>query len=208
MRRFRLPVAALLGLCVLAAAMLAAESAQTETTAAVRAVTQVAAGEVLTAEKLETVEVDVAAVPGAHLGEMDDYLGRTAAAAMPEGSVVLTTQLVGPGLLAGYEPGTVAVPVRPADPSMIAVLSAGQRVDVTASSEAAEDESGAVRLAQAAPVLWIPQNESENWLGANQQSGQVVIIAVDSQTAASIAEAGHQGRLHLSLVSADSDQID
>lgn len=200
-RRFRVPVALLLGLCAAAAAMLAAESSQVETTTAVRLTSSVAAGEVLTAELLEESAVDVEAVPMEHIGEIEEFAGRTAATALPAGALVHPSQMVGPGLLQGHGPGTVAVPVRPSDASMIGLLSPGQHVDVTASPDAPEAERGTRRIAESAPVLWIPQGESENWLGAAEQASQVVILAVDSATAAAIAEASHQGRLHLSLVS-------
>lgn len=200
-RRFRVPVALLLGLSAAAVAVLAAESSQVETTEAVRVTEAVAAGEVLTTELLEQASVDSAAVPAEYGADPEEFVGRTAAAALPEGAVVHAAQLVGPGLLEGHPVGTVAVPVRPADASMIRLLSPGQHVDVTASSDAAESAGRTRRLAEAAPVLWIPQDESENWLGAAEHSSQVVILAVDAETAEAIAEAGHQGRLHLSLVS-------
>lgn len=194
-------MALVLGLCAAAAAMLAAESSQVETTTAVRVTAPVAAGDVLTAELLEEAAVDVEAVPAEHIGEAEEYAGRTAATALPTGALVHPAQMVGPGLLQGHGPETVAVPVRPSDASMIGLLSPGQHVDVTASSDAPESEGGTQRIAESAPVLWIPQGESENWLGAAEQARQVVILAVDSATAAAIAEASHQSRLHLSLVS-------
>ena len=200
-RRFRIPVALVLGLCAAAAAMLAAESSQVETTTAVRVTSSVAAGEVLTAELLEEAEVDVEAVPAEHIGEIDECAGRTAATALPAGALVHPSQMVGPGLLQGHGAETVAVPVRPSDASMIGLLSPGQHVDVTASSDAPESAGGTQRIAESAPVLWVPQGESENWLGAAEQASRVVILAVDSETASAIAEASHQGRLHLSLVS-------
>jgi len=194
-------VALVLGLCAAAAAMLAAESAQVETTTAVRVAAPVAAGDVLTTELLEEAAVDVEAVPAEHVGQVEQYAGRTAATALPAGALVHPSQMVGPGLLQGHDSDTVAVPVRPSDASMISLLSPGQHVDVTASSDAPESADGTQRIAESAPVLWIPQGESENWLGAGEQARKVVILAVDSETAAAIAEAGHQGQLHLSLVS-------
>lgn len=181
--------------------MLGAESAQMETADAVRLTHPVAAGEVLTSGVLEAAEVDAEAVPAGHRGVVEDYLGETAASALPAGAVVHPSQLVGPGLLEGHDAGTVAVPVRPADASMIGLLSPGQLVDVTASSDAPEMEAGTTRVAEAAPVLWIPQGEADDWLGTGHQSTQVVILAVDPETAGAIAEAEHQGRLHISLVS-------
>lgn len=203
LRRVRLPLALLLGLCAAATAMLAVEGSEADTTAAIRLSAPVAAGETLTEDMLEQGEVDAGVVPDQHSGEMEDYVGRTAATSLPEGAVVHTSQLVGPGLLEGFDGSTVAVTVRPADGSMIEVLSPGQRVDVTTSSEAPESENSAHRIAEAAPVLWIPQREGENWLQNSQQDSSVVIIGVDSSTARDIAEASHRSRLHLSLVGSE-----
>ncbi len=166
-----------------------------------RVTTDVAAGEVLSTAVLEETEIDAAAVPEGQPAPLEDLLGETLAVALPAGALVHHTQLVGPGLLEGYPPGTVAVPVRPSDTAIIGLLTPGQRVAVTASSDAPEAQEGPQRIAEAAPVLWIPQDESENWLGTSSQDRNVVILAVDSATAAQIAEAGHSGRLHLSLVS-------
>lgn len=201
MRRFRIPLAVLLGVCAAAAALLAGEHSTAETTVAVRVTADVAAGDVLSAAVLEETEIDAAAVPGNHPLQMEDLLGETVAVALPAGALVNQTQLVGPGLLQGRPAGTVAVPVRPADTAIIGLLSPGQRVDVTASSDAPGAQEGSQRIAEAAPVLWIPQDESENWLGASSDARNVVILAVDAATAAQIAEASHSGRLHLTLVS-------
>jgi pilus assembly protein CpaB len=122
--------------------------------------------------------------------------------ALPAGAVVHPTQLVGPGLLTGHSPDTVAVPVRPADTALIGLLSPGQRVDVLASPETPKAAGESRRIAEAAPVIWIPQDESENWLGATSDSQNVVILAVDAPTAAQLAEATSSGRLHLTMVGA------
>ncbi len=201
-RRFRIPVAVLLGLCAALAALLAREHAGAETTTAVRATSDLVAGEVLSAAVVEEVEVDAAAVPAGHTPGLEALLGETVAVALPAGALVHQTQLVGPGLLAGYDSGTVAVPVRPSDTAIIGLLSPGQRVDVTASSDAPERGGGTGRVAEAVPVLWVPQEESENWLGAASESTDVVMLAVDAPTAEQIAEASHSGRLHLTLVGA------
>ena len=200
MRRFRVPLALLLGLCAAASALLATESSNAQTTTAVRLVSAVPAGEVLTEQLLEELETDAAAVPQGHSGDLDDYLGETLAAALPAGAVVHPSQLVGPGLLEGHPAGTVAIPVRPADTALISLLTPGQRVDVLATSDSPESTGGTQRIAHDVPVLWIPQDPAENWLGGGGDSQLVVILAVDTNTAEAIADATYQGRIHLSLV--------
>lgn len=199
-RRFRIPVAITLALAAAAAVLLAAEAPELETTQAVRVTTDIGVGERLEAEHLEIADIDSSAVPEGHSGQLEDFLGQTTATTLPAGAIAHPAQLVGPGLLAGFDPGTVAVPVRPADTAIIGMLTPGQRVDVTASADIPEEDTGPRRIAESVPVLWVPQEESENWLGAGTEAQNVVILAVDAQTAEAIAEATHSGRLHLSLV--------
>ncbi|WP_166432936.1 Flp pilus assembly protein CpaB [Nesterenkonia salmonea] len=200
-RRFRIAVAVVLALSAAAAALLAGERSEMEMATVVRVTSDVVSGDILNASVLEQAEIDAEAVPDHYSADIHDMLGQTAAVALPAGAVVHPTHLVGPGLLTGHEPGTVAVPVRPADTAIIGLLSPGQRVDVTVSADGPESEGGSRRIAEAAPVLWIPQDESENWLGATSDSKNVVILAVDSVTAAEIAESTSSGRLHLTVVS-------
>lgn len=150
---------------------------------------------------VEEVSVDEAAVPRGYSADFDQVVGQQVAVPLPAGALIHPNQLVGPGLLAGQDPGTVAVPVRPADPAMIGLLTPGQRVDVLVSSDTPERGSSSEPVATAAPVLWTPKDESENWLPAGGE-GSVVILAVDLATAESIAQATQEGRLHLSLRSA------
>ncbi|MCE0539226.1 RcpC/CpaB family pilus assembly protein [Kineosporia rhizophila] len=61
-------------------------------------------------------------------------------------------RLLGPGLLQGLPAGTVAVPVRLTDPAGSALVRAGQRVDVlasTASTWSAEEGGGSSTLSPA-----------------------------------------------------------
>jgi hypothetical protein len=51
---------------------------------------------------------------------------------MQAGEPLTPTRLVGPGLLHGQRPGTVALPLRLADPGAAALLRAGDRIDVVA----------------------------------------------------------------------------
>lgn len=209
-RRARVPVALVLGLGAGAAALLAAEPPDTETVPALQLTQPVSAGEALSEENIEVTEIDVAAVPSGHLSDDRKFLGRTVATSLPQGALIHTSQLVGPGLLEGFDADVVAVPVRPADASMISMISPGQHVAVTISSDAPESEERARRVADAAPVLWVPRGDSDAWLpgatgpGAGD-AGAVVIIAVEAKTASEIAEAGHRSRLHVSLVSSPAE---
>lgn len=201
-RRFRIVLALMLALCAAAAALLAGERSEAEMVTVVRLTSDVVSGDVLSAGTVEETEVHAEAVPSQYDAELAQVLGQTAAVTLPAGAVLHSTHLVGPGLLAGHEAGTVAVPVRPADTAIIGLLKPGQRVDVTVSPDSPESEEGSYRIAEAAPVIWIPQDESENWLGASSDAHHVVILAVDAPTAAEIADVTRSGRIHLTMVGA------
>lgn len=180
--------------------VLAGGETQVETTTAVRVTSPIAAGEQLTAANLEETEVDAEAVPEGHLPTADELVGQHSAVPLPSGALVHEAQLVGPGLLQGQGAGVVAVPVRPADTAMVGMLTPGQSVDVLVSADSIEAGSSSRTLAEAAPVLWTPTSEDENWLPGAGETGNVVIVAVEAETAEAIAQATHEGRLHLSLV--------
>ncbi|GAA1454585.1 RcpC/CpaB family pilus assembly protein [Nesterenkonia lacusekhoensis] len=199
LQRLRIPVALLVGICAVGAGILAGGETQVETATAVQVSSPVAAGQTLTAADLEETQVDVAAVPDQQ-AQLDQLLGRQVAVPLPAGALVHQEHLVGPGLLEGQEDGVVAVPVRPADTAIVGMLTPGQTVDVLVSADSAESGSSSRTVAAAAPVLWTPTSEDENWLPGAGEAGNVVIVAVEAETAEAIAEATHEGRLHLSLV--------
>lgn len=201
-RRFRIVLALACALCAAAAALLAGERSEVDMTTVVRVTDDVVAGDVLNSSTVEEVEIHAEAVPSDYDAQVAEVLGQTAAVTLPAGAVLHSTHLVGPGLLAGHDAGTVAVPVRPADTAIIGLLQPGQRVDVTLSSDSPESAEGAYRIVEAATVIWIPQDESENWLGASSDAQHVVILAVDAATAAKITEATSEGRIYLTLVGA------
>lgn len=200
MRRFRIPLAMVMGLCAVAAVMLAVEGAQVQTTTAVRVTQPVAVGEVLSESAVEQFEVDTAAVPEDHSAEVSDFQGATVATALPKGTVLHPSQFLGPGLLEGQDADVSAVPVRPADTAIISLLSPGMKVDVYSSSDAPEEQEVTARVAQSAPVIWIPQSGGEDWITGSEGGSDVVVLAVDADTAEQIAQATHRGRLHLNVV--------
>ncbi|WP_344720188.1 RcpC/CpaB family pilus assembly protein [Nesterenkonia halobia] len=223
-RRMRLPLALLFACCAVAAGMLAGGTAPPgERVTVVRTTGEAAAGETLEAAQLETARVEAASVPAeaaaaawggpgegrdesgagpSEAGEelLDRVAGRQAAVPLPQGAVVLESQLVGPGLLDGQDEEVVAMPVRPADTALVGMLTPGRRVDVLVSGSGPESTPPAETVAEAAPVLWTPQSASDDWLPADDQAGEVVILAVEPDVAETLAEAAHRGRIDLSLV--------
>ena len=203
MQRARIPLAIILAVSAGGLAWYNGMGSSVDRVPAVRVTTDVGAGETLTAQSVEVAEVDVAAVPESHSGDPGRYVGETLSGPLPRGAVVPEPQRGGPGLLTGREDGTVAVPVRPADTAIVGLLTPGQHVDVLVSTDAPERASATRTVAAGVPVLWTPlAGGDENWLGERPaaDSRDVVVLAVQAQTAEDIAQATHEGRVHLSLV--------
>ena len=93
------------------------------------------AGHVLTDGDLRTVDwpADLSPPPS---GAVVTLAGRTLTAAVRAGEPVTEARLLGPGTLAGQPPGTLAVPVRLADPTTTGIVSTGDHVDVIAGTAA------------------------------------------------------------------------
>lgn len=157
------------------------------------------AGALITAGDLQTVQVASASVPPDSFTDAGRLPGRRLATPLKRGSPLMQTSLVGVGLLTGTPPGSVAVAVRPGDPALVQLISAGQLVDVILGS--ADGDPGAVApvvLAADAPVLWTSQEGTGPWPGS-EEGGAVVVLAAAPAEAAALAAASGSGRIHLVL---------
>lgn len=175
----------------------------------VRAARDLPAGAVLNAGALEVVRLPAEAVPpGAH-SEAAALMGRRLATPLLRGSPVTDMSLAGANLLSGAPPGSVAVPLRPADASVLELLDPGQLVNVVAAADAswngsepatAESEgSTAVVLASSVPVLWVSGVESSaGWPGSGSGEG-LVVVAADRENAARLTAASGTGGIYLVL---------
>ena len=114
--------------------------------------------------------------------------------------MLFRSALLGDGLLTGTAPGTVAVPLRPADPATVQLLAPGQVVDVILTTGNGYDvASGSSVLARAVPVLWTaPGGTAATWPGADDDAG-LVVVAADADEAAALAGASSSGDVHLVL---------
>jgi Flp pilus assembly protein CpaB len=138
------------------------------------------------------VRYPVDAVPDGALREVTATEGRVLAGALRRGEPVTDARLVAPGILDGY-PGTVAVPVRLADPAAVMLLRTGDRVDLIA---AAPDGAGARIVVADAPVLAVPP-VAEHVEGL--MSGALLVVAVSESSALSLAEASVSAVLSVAL---------
>src|SRR4030095_7918452 len=85
-----------------------------------------------------TVELPAAAVPDGVFASGDSPVGQILAGPVRRGEPPTHRRVVGPSVLAGFGDGLVAVPVRFADPGILAVLRPGDLVDVPAARPAGD----------------------------------------------------------------------
>jgi Flp pilus assembly protein CpaB len=90
------------------------------------------AGEVLDVDDVVVARVPDGSAPATGFTRPAQAVGQRLSTAVQAGEPLTPTRLVGPGLLLGQRPGTVALPLRLADPAAAALLRPGDRIDVVA----------------------------------------------------------------------------
>jgi len=150
-------------------------------------------GHPLTAGDLTTVALPQDLVPAGALTTVAAALGHAAAGAVRRGEPLTDVRLLGAGLLQGA--GLVAAPVRLADPAALALLHAGDRVDVLAAPTSAEGAATrAVTVAAGVRVLAVPGVKDD------AGDGGLVVLAATPATAARLAAAAVGARLSVTLL--------
>lgn len=150
-------------------------------------------GRALTADDLTTVSLPRDLVPAGALTDVASALGHSAASAVRRGEPLTDVRLLGAGLLQGK--GLVAVPLRLADPATLALLHAGDRVDVLAAPTSAESVAAtAVTVAAGVRVLAVPEVRDATG------DGGLVVVAATPATAARLAAAAVGARLSVTLL--------
>ncbi|MGW4476449.1 Flp pilus assembly protein CpaB [Nonomuraea sp. NPDC004354] len=135
---------------------------------------------------LQPAHLPAAAVPDGALST--GAVGRTLAAPMRRGEPLTDVRLVNPALLATLPPGTVAMPVRIADPDAVRLLSPGDAIGVLAAWDSGQV---AQTVAERVPVITIPAAESD--------SGALVVLAATPDQARMLAAAQAGGRLSVTI---------
>ena len=156
-----------------------------------RAATDLPAGTPLSADDLVRDQVASAALPSGALDGLDQAVGRLLAAPVRRGEVLTDVRMAGAALLGSDRSGRVAVPVRLADAASVALLRAGDRIDVLAASTSGGP--AATTVASAAEVLAVPST------GADGGEGALVVLSETPQTAARLAAAALSSRLSFTL---------
>ncbi|GAB3529696.1 hypothetical protein GCM10027402_33540 [Arthrobacter monumenti] len=169
-----------------------------------------AAGQVLRPSALTLADVPPGIAPGSAYSSVEQLIGKQLGAPVRSGEILTDAALLGPGLLIGAPPGTVAVPLRVTDPGTVKLVRPGERVNVVVSTgngyeRAIESEVAAEDVV----VLWTSaagsaaQSSSTGggggWLGTSEAEGLVVIAAAPGQ-AKSLAGASARGKVSLVMV--------
>lgn len=197
---YRRPLVAALAALAVAASLSALAPEHNETVPVVVAARDLPSGAVLGRDSVRVAHLARDALPPDTLLDPAAVEGIQLAFPAAAGSPIGQAMLVGPGLLTGAPPGTVAVPLRPSDPETIGLLSPGQLVDVVLSvGNGYEREVDAKVIASRVPVLWVPSGTAGTWLDSGDAAGMVV-VAASREDSTALAGAASSGRVFLVLV--------
>ncbi|MEV4531574.1 RcpC/CpaB family pilus assembly protein [Streptosporangium sp. NPDC049304] len=148
-------------------------------------------GGVLRAADLIPAPLRPGTAPDGVLRPGTPFAGKVLTGPARRGEPLTDVRLLGPGLLAAHGRGTVATPVRVADPETARLLSPGDTVDVLAATSAWEGTAPATVVAEDVTVLAAPAGESER--------GALVVLATTPAQATELASAQAGGRLSITI---------
>lgn len=209
-RRVRLPVrqartlldrhrrltAAICAAAAVGAALSVLAPAPAPTSVVLAASADLAAGHTLEAGDLFALSLPPAAVPSQALTPSADFAGRELALPVRRGEVLTDVRLAGSALLrAVTEGGLVGAPVRIADAAAVALLHAGDRVDILGASET---QRAAAVLAGNVLVVSVP-HQTEGMGGSGADAGALVVLATTPETSLRLAQAAITARLSVVL---------
>jgi pilus assembly protein CpaB len=147
-------------------------------------------GVALSDADLALVELPRSLVPQGVLTSAAQVVGHAVAGRVRRGEPLTDVRLLGAGLVS--DRGTVAAPVRLADPATAALLRAGDRVDVLATPSQATAQASATTVAQDLRVLAVP--------GVDDTDGALVVLAAPPAVAARLAGAAVSNRLSVTVL--------
>lgn len=189
-RRHRSVLSSLLAAAAVAAALPVLAPASAPSVQLVTATRDLRSGAALTRDDVRTSRFPQAVAPQGAITSPAEVVGRVLAAPVREGEPLTDVRLLGAALLARGR-GTVATPVRLADPAAAGLLQPGDRVDVLAVRT--DQPSGtAITVATALEVLSVPAEADAE--------GALVVLAATPATAARLAAAAVGYRLSVTLL--------
>ena len=144
----------------------------------------------LSASDVRLVSLPRSLVPQGILTSSSQVVGRAVASRVRRGEPLTDVRLLGAALL--EDPGTVAAPVRLADPAAAALLHAGDRVDVLGTPTSGTGSGPATVVARDLRVLAVP--------AADDAEGALVVLAAAPAVAARLAGAAVATRLSVTVL--------
>ncbi|OLR90312.1 hypothetical protein BJP25_02910 [Actinokineospora bangkokensis] len=148
-----------------------------------------AAGAALSPQDVRVVRAPPDLRPEGALAEPAEVAGQVLAGAAAAGEPLTRVRLVGPeGTALAAGPGAAAVPVRPADPALSALLRPGSRVDVVAPADAS---SAARVVADDAVVLAVRPDEPD--------TGPLLLLGLPRTAAHEVAAVSLRGPVTVTL---------
>jgi len=192
-RRHRAVLAGLLTAGAVVTALPVLAPADPPSVRVLAAARDLAPGRPLTAEDLTTVSVPEALAPDGTLQDKAGALGRAVTGVVRRGELITDVRLLGSGLLQGH--GLVATPVRLADTATVALLHAGDRVDVLAAPTSNDRPAvSATTVAANVQVLAVPG------VADSDSEGGLIVLSATPATAARLAAAAVGSRLSVTVL--------
>ena len=186
LRHRRMLAATAAGLAVYFA--LSALTAEPQGRSVVVATRDLNSGARLGAKDVRETSMSDAAVPDGAAAEARDVVGRMTSGALRRGEVLTDRRTVRAGVLDGFGPDRVLTVIRVSDPSVLALVRPGDRVDVVAVS--GDDSPKASRVARGAIVVTVPRERRSTF-----SEGAPVGLAVTQRVALDLAERTLDSRL-------------
>lgn len=162
------------------------------TTATLVAARPVAAGQVLTADDVEIIQL-LDSLP--HTLATDSAIGSTMAIGVAPGTPLIESMIVGPGMAHTAPAGYVVTTLTLADPAFAALIRPGDHIDLYATTEQWGGPAEATMIATEVVVLAeVPQSQDSTWWGTGTSTpGATIIVATTSQSAMAIAGSAGYG---------------
>lgn len=179
----RRKLAVLAAITAVLAGVNAASPPDPPTTTVQTATSSLTGGVALTAADVRPTDVPTSLVPERAVTDPADIVGQVLSGPVPQGRILTDVDLVS----AAASPGLVLAPLRLSDAGVVALLQAGDRVDILAADPQggdAEVVAGRVRIAT------IPAERSASGIGGSVASdGALILVEVDPATAKLLARA-------------------
>lgn len=151
----------------------------------------VSPGQRLVPDDLEVARLTPSQVPAGSASSVEQLDGERVTVPLRSGEIVTDARLLSSALIRQYGRGFAATPIRIPDAGVVALLEAGDLVDVYAAT--GDQTKPADRVVSSAPVVAVPSSDGTSGEGA------VVVLALNEADSARIAQANATTQLSISI---------